>query len=272
MLDQLVLQSTSPVTLNVTEVDPDEMLVVQSISGLTSGGVSQYMGDFASEGSYYQGRRAKNLNPVITLKLNPDYAGDVSIAKIRDILYRMFYDPIVDSDGLPCVIKDDEFPDRYFIGYTEDINTTQFSKEQTAMVSMTTTEAYLKSSAETSAADAVGWISTPIAYDGSADTGIEFTINVKVATATIFIDLNGKVMRLNSPTTYAVNDLIVVNTNKRSRKITLNGVDVMAHLASTSVWLTLDRAANTLKTYGGAGGDGKTAIMNYKFRSSWWGV
>lgn len=272
MLDQLVLQTTNPLTLNITAVDPDEILVVKSISGLTSGGVTPYTGDFAREGGYYQGRRAKNLTPTITLKLNPDYKNEISVSAIREILYRTFYDPQLESDAIPILLKDDELADRILYGYTEDINTEQFSKEQTAMVSMVCTDPYLKSAAETSAADAAGWLSLPIAYDGSAATGMEMTIKVKTATNTVTVNLNGKILQLVVPGTYAVNDIIVINTTGGSRKITLNGVDVMAHMTAPSVWLQLDRSANLIKTSGAVDGDGKAALMSYKFRSSWWGI
>lgn len=272
MLDQVVLQTSNPMTLNVTAVDPDEILVVQSISGLTSNGANLYTGELAREGGYYQGRRAKNLTPTIKLKLNPDYANDISVTQIRQLLYGMFYDPTPDSDGVQVLLKDSELPDMYFIGYTENINTEQFVKEQTAMVSMVCLEAYLYAPAETTQADAVGWTSLAIDYEGGAAAGLEMTVKIKTATNTVIVDLNGRKLTLTRAANYAVNDILVINTVQGSRKITLNGVDIMAQLTSDSIWLQLDRPANLIKTSGAVAGDGKAALMSYKYRGKWWGI
>lgn len=270
MLETVVVESVVPLTFNITDVDPNEMLVVKSISGLTSAKVGLFTGDFATEGSYYQGRRGEKLTPVITLKMNPDYANDVEVSDIRELLYRTFYNPQPGSDGVKVLLKDDRKPDRYFVGYTEDINTDQFSRDTSVQIAMQCMDSYLFSNVATVALEPSGWTSTPIPYDGSARTGLEVTMKVNTATSVLTLDLNGNKMVLNR--NFAVNDVVKINTRKGERAITVGGVDIMAALTPTSPWIQLDRPDNTIKAYGSAVGDGKVVITGYNFRSQWWGI
>lgn len=270
MLDTVVVESVNPMTLHITDVDPNEMFVLKSISGLTSAKVGLFTGDFAGEGSYYQGRRGEKLTPVIKLKLNPDYEQDIEVSDLREILYRTFYEPQPGSDGVKVVLKDDRKPDRYFVGYTEDIDTDQFSQTQDVQISMVCMDAYLFSDLATSASDAVGWTSLPVAYDGSTRTGLEMIFKVNVATSSMTIDINGSKMTLDRD--FLVGDIITINTQKGERSIRVGMEDIMASLAPTSVWLQLDRPDNTIKAYGTAESDGKVVMTSYDFRSRWWGV
>lgn len=270
MLETVIVQSVNPLTLHVADVDPSEMFIVKNISGLTSAKVGLYTGDYASEGSYYQGRRAEKLNPVITLKLNPDYANDVEVSDLRETLYRTFYEPQPGSDGVKVLLQDDRKPDRYFTGYTEDIDTDQFSQSRDVQISMVCMDGYLFSDALSQAADAVGWSSLPVAYDGSARAGIEAAFKVNTATSVMTFDINGNKMILNRA--FTVGQTIGICTRQGNRYIQVNGVDAMASLDPTSKWVQLDRPANTVKAYGGVSGDGKVVMTAYNFRSRWWGI
>jgi hypothetical protein len=270
MLDTVVVESANPLTLHITDVDPSEMLVVKSISGLTSAKVGLFTGDYAGEGSYYQGRRGERLTPVITLKMNPDYANDVEVSDIREILYRAFYEPQPDSDGVKVVLKDDRKPDRYFIGYTEDINTDQFSQSREVQISMVCMESHLASYSETAGSDAVGWNTLPVVYDGSARTGLAMTLKVGSDTDVLTVELNGKKMTLNR--SFLAGQTVTINTKKGQRAIQVNGADIMAALTPTSVWHQLDRPNNLFKIYGSVEGDAGAVMTAYNFRSMWWGI
>lgn len=270
MLETVIVESVNPLTLHISDVDPSEMLVVKSISGLTSAKVGLYTGDYAGEGSYYQGRRGEKLNPIINLKMNPDYVNDFEVSDIRELLYRTFYEPQPDSDGVLVRLQDDRKPDRYFVGYTEDINTDQFSKDTSVQISMVCMDAYLFSYDETTASDAVGWSSVPVAYDGSARAGIQAEFKVNTATSVMTFDINGNKMILDYA--FVVGDIITIDTRKGMRSIQVDGVDIMAALNPASKWLVLDRPANTIKAYGAVDGDGKVVMTEYTFRSLWWGV
>lgn len=270
MLETVIVQSANPLTLHVTDVDPSEMFIVKNISGLTSAKVGLFTGDYATEGSYYQGRRAEKLTPVITLKMNPDYPNNIEVSDLRETLYRVFYEPQPGTDGVKILLQDDRKPDRYFVGYTEDINTDQFSQDRTVQISMVCMDAYLFSDAATAGADAVGWGSLPVAYDGSAKTGILATFKVNTATSVMTFDINGNKMILNRA--FTVGQIITINTIKGQRSIKVGATDIMAALDSSSKWIGLDRAANTIKAYGSVSGDGKVVMTSYNFRSQWWGI
>lgn len=276
MLQQIVVQNTPPMTFDIDSVDPSETLIVKNISGLLASDVTLFTGDFAGEGGYYQGRRSGKRNPVITFKLNPDYAADIDISDIRDTLYRQFYQPngsFGSKGGVKILLKDDRRPDRYFIGYVEKYAGELFSKEQEAQISMLCMEPYLLSETESFFFDAVGWVSTAFTYDGTAETGLDVAIKIKTATNVVVLDLNGDKMTINKPSgTFAVGDTISINTNDGTRYVRHNGVDVMAMLTTNSVWLKVEKPDNIIKTHGSVVGDGKTAIETYQFRSAWWGI
>lgn len=270
MLDSVIVDGDDPLTLNVTGATPNEMLTLKNISGLTSAKVSLYTGDFASEGSYYQGRRGEKLTPVITLKMNPNYKDDVEVSDIREMLYRAFYEPYEDSDGVFIRLVDDRKPERYFVGYVEDINTDQFSQSRDVQISMQAMTSYLLSSESTSGFDIVGWSSIPVDYDGSAKCGLQMEIKINTNTSVVTIDINGQKMILNRA--FTVGQVINIDTRLGSRAIVLGSTDIMAALDPTSVWLRLTRPTNTIKVYGSVEADGKAVMTEYQFRSQWWGI
>jgi phage-related protein len=272
MLQQVVLQTAVPMTLDIDSVDPDSIIVIESISGLDPADVTLFTGEFARDGGYYQGRRSASRNPVFNLKLNPNYADDIEVSDIREMLYDMFLEPS-DTDELQVVLKDDRKPDRYFIGVTEKLPADIFTRESKAQVSMLCVDPFLKSVDVTTASDVVGWVSVPVTYEGSAKTGIEMTFEVKTATNTMNVDINGVKMTLVKPTgNFAVGDEIVINTVIGSRKITHEAVDVMAYLTAGSRWPLLRKGVNTIKSYGSVEADGKVVMVEYTYRAAWWGI
>lgn len=271
MLQKVVLETSTPMTLDIESVDPDEILILESISGLDPAKVTLFTGAYAGNGGYYQGRRINQRNPVFNFRINPDYVNDVDASQIRAMLYKMFYDPQADTDGVQVRLVDDKEEDRYFICYTEDFQADIFAQKPKAQVSTLCVDPMIKSVNAVTASDAAGLVSVPIAYDGTSDTGIELTIKVKTATATIHIVNGTQTMTLTQATNFAVNDIIYINTNDNARRITKNGTDIMALLQGTT-WITLTQATTTLKVDGGATGDGKVGITQYTYRANWWGI
>lgn len=271
MLQQVVLQTTPPTTLNIDAVDPDEIIIVKSISGLDPADLTLFTGEFARSGGYYQGRRLAQRNPVFNLKLNPDYPNDVEVSDLREMLYSWFLEPSASSDGLQVILKDDRKPDRYFVGYTEKIPSDIFSDKPTAQVSMICVEPMLLSVTATAGALAAGWTSKIQAYAGSAKTGLSMTLLVKTATPQVIVDLDGVTMTLTKA--FAVNDVITINTVEGSRSIRQNGSDIMATLSSTSKWVKLRKGnPNLLRIHGGVVNDGKVVMTSYTYQEAWWGI
>jgi hypothetical protein len=272
MLTQVVLQTANPMTFEIAEADPDEIIILQSISGLSPADVTLFTGDFAKNGGYYQGRRVGQRNPVFNLKMNPDYANDIEVSDIREMLYRQFLEPQPNSDGVQVLLVDDRKPDRYFIGFTEKFPADIFEATTKAQISMLCVDPMLKSAAETTASNPGGWVSVPFTYEGSADTGVELNLKVTSVTNQVTVENNGNIMTLIKPSNFAVNDLIYINTKQGERQVTLNGADYMGLLQAGSTWITLNQSANTFKVYGTAVSDGKVVALDYTYRAEWWGI
>lgn len=206
---------------------------------------------------------------MFTFKLNPNYELDIDVADVRQTLYRQFYEPQSLTDGLQVTLKDSKLPDMFFTCYVEKWQGEIFSDNTDAQLPTVCVDPFFRSVAETSASNATGWVSTPVVYDGTADTGFQVTLLVKTATTQLVLDLNGQKMTIVTP--LAVNDVIVINTLEGERAITKNGVSILGAYTAPG-WLTFTQKNNTLKSYGTVDGDGKVVITNYKFRSAWWGV
>lgn len=282
MLTKVIAQTSTPVEFNVTNVDPEEILILKSISGLTQAGATLYTGEFAGEGGYYQGRRAKQRFPVLNFKLNPNYKDKIDSEDIRDILYRTFMEPQGNSDGVQMGVFTTKKPELYFVGYTEDIDAGLFDKELGATVSMSCTDAYLRSAVQKTVRNSGGWLSVPVIYDGTADTGFQVAIKVVVDTPELTLENNGIPMRLVY--SFQKDDIVVISTTQGARSIRIDpvedseggvdldsGTDIMAALQGSN-WLKLNSVTNVLRVYGLTPGDGKVLATSYRYRSAWWGI
>lgn len=274
MLTQVILETSDPMTFNIDAVDPDEILILKSISGLTPGDVDLFTGEYARNGGYYQGRRVGKRNPVFNFKLNENYVDDISVSDIRELLYRQFYEPQSDVDGLQVRLVDDKKPDRFFIGYAEKWDGDIFSRDTSASISTICVQPLLQSVEQTELippnADVSGWLTVPVHYDGSADCGFQVDLRVISPTSVVTVENNGQTMVIEG--SFIPDDVIGINTVEGSRRIRLNGVDIMAGLTSDSEWLTLKSSSNLLRVYGSAPGDGRVVNFSTTYISTWWGV
>ena len=270
MLTEIILQTSNPMTFKLDDVNPDDLVLLKSISGLLPSDVTLFRGDFARSGGYYQGRRVGDRNPVFTLGLNPSYADDISVSDVREMLYRQFYEPGSDTDGVQVLVRDDRRPDRYFIAYTDKWTGDLFSKDTSAQISMICVDPFLYSVEEETASSDTGWVSLSVPYDGSADTGIELKLNVASSTPKIRVMLDAQEFVLER--SFSIEDTVEINTVPGQRKITCNGVNIMASLTASSKWLNLSKPTQTLTVDGGIDSDGKVSLTEYRYRSAWWGV
>lgn len=270
MLTEAIIQTLIPTSLKIDGVSQDEILILESISGLSDVKVNLFTGEFAREGGYYQGRRAEPRNPVFNFRLQPNYNLGIMANDIREMIFRMFMEPFPGSDAVKILLKDDKLPDRYVLAYTESIKAEMFTKEMTAQCSLMTVDAYLRSDEETSGENALGWFSLPVPYLGSADTGLRMTVRVERFTPTIYIANGDDFFVLEG--SFNRGDIIEISTIQGERAILLNGEDNMALLTPASRWLTLNENSNTIKVFGNEVGDGKALLIAYSYRAAWWGI
>ena len=274
MLTEAIIQTSTPTSLKIEGADQDDLLILESISNLSRVQNSLYLGEFAREGGYYQGRRRNQLNPVFNFRLQPDWANDVMASDIREMLYDMFLEPSGDSDMVEIHLVDDRKPTRLVTGYTETIESEIFAKELRAQVSLLTTDNYLRSVDETSLTEpgGNGWFNVPIAYAGSAETGLGFTLKVLANTPIITIEADRETIVLDGP--WTLGNQIYVNTQEGFRTIQMvpSGVEDLGAMTGPSRWITLRKGANVIDVYGSAPGDGKVSVLDYTYRDAWWGV
>ena len=270
MLQTVILETENPMSLSIGDADPDELLTIKNISGLTAEGVTLFTGDFSKEGGYYQGRRSGRRNPVITFRLNPDYATDTDVSDIRDLLYMSFLEPALESDGVQIRFVDSHRPDRYLIGYTETMPTEVFAKSPELQVSMICVDPYLKSvDAVTEVAVGEGWLTLPLTYEGSAKTGMVFQVTILADMDYVYIENNGNIMTMYGP--FLTGDVLDINSILRERYIEWNGIRKIAVLQAGSTWLELRRGENNIAITGD-GGSMLASINEYTYRAAWWGI
>lgn len=282
MLEHAVLNTyQGPVTFDILDVDPNEILVVKSISGLDAPKITLFTGDYAGNGGYYQGRRFDQRNPVFTFKINPQYSygdplvGDLSVSQVRRMLYNWFLNPTPGMNQLRVTLETDQLPDLYFDGSVESIDTDLWEREQTAMVSMLALDPFLKSVAADTWSGSVNSINVP--YVGDVATGIEATFTMGPNTYLNFrmsgTDRPTQLMTLHHPTSeFNPGDQVYINTIEGQRAIKLNGVDKMSML-DTDVWPELEQGNNFLEVWGDSPSFTLNSKLNaYSFRCSWWGI
>lgn len=270
MLTEAVLQTSTPTSFKINDVDQDELFILESISGLSSVKNNLLLGEFAREGGYYMGRRRGQLNPVFNFRLQPNFALDIEASDLREMLYRMFLEPQRNTDQVQVLLKDDRKPDRYFIGYTETFEAEIFAKEMKAQVGLLTTDHYLYSVEEISEVNGAGWFSRPITYVGSADTGFQMTVKVLAVTETVAIVNETDFIVLEGG--FLPDDEIIINTLAGSRAVTVNGEDRMVAMTGVSQWIQLKEQSNNIAVFGSSPGDGAAALTAYSYRGAWWGV
>lgn len=259
-----------PRTFTLGGVDPDDTIILKSISGLTPSDVTLFTGDFAGNGGYYQGRRVPGRNPVFTFKLNPDFNATTgrSVSSLRRELYDMFYEPTYYDEGLDVDIFDDEIGQVSMKIFADKTQADMFSQDTSVQISTQCMDPFLMGP-QVSAFP--GAISVPITYNATAPSGFDSIGLSAGSNGTQFtVDILGKVMHWVGA--IASGDFFSIGTQEGNLFLKKNGVDALGGLSATSDWLTLAKGGGTLRTYGDAVGDGKMSIASYTYTPKYWGL
>lgn len=276
MLTQIDVNSENAFFVPIQGATPKDSLLVRKITGLNPPDTNLFIGDFARDGGFYQGRRVGNRNVVITMDLNPNPALDETVSGLREMLYKAFMDPLVDADSLQLNLHDDQGRVRYVLGYVEKFDGEVFDIETAVQISMICPDPYIRDSQDTVLTNASGWTTVPFVYGGTAETGFVVIIAINSPTPTLTIDNNGKQMVINR--SFVSGDVVTVNTTAGSRAITLapSGggahVSLLANLTAASRWLELHSQSNTFKVYGTTTTNLPATITSLTFRQAYWGV
>jgi Phage tail protein len=239
VLTQIKLDNDAQVNLPILGVTPKNSLLIQKVTGLNPPDRSLFIGDYSQDGGIYQGRRVGSRNIVFTINLNPNPALGETVSSLRESLYKAFIDPQVDGDYLKVVLHDEAGNERYLVGYCEKFESEIFDVETMCQISMICPDPYIRDNTDTIHIQPTGWTSFPYVYQGSAETGFIVRIYVTTQTNKITLNNNDKVMKLEAPSNYGVGDIIIINTIRGQRSITLTTTSSMP---TTPTEFTLDVA------------------------------
>lgn len=302
MLSRVVVQSENPLYLELENARPDDSIIVDKIDGLDPPDIDLFLGDYARDGGYYNGRRVAKRNPVFYLTINPKHSENETVSDIRERLYRAFIDPRAAGDDVRIDLFDDVKPPRYISGYSEKIESPIFAKETELTVSMVCPNPYIYNVDETIVNS--NGPTVPFEYAGSAETGFEilgqFTgaTNIMNLTKSVFGSVfNSQALSLTYPPGFLSGDVIYINTRRGERAVrmyrgatitNLNAptmTDVISDgteynllyaLSPTSEWLDLHRPpATSTNPNSQLRLQAVTANLNIKqirSRGAWWGI
>lgn len=260
--------------LPILGVTPKESLLIRKVTGLNPPDPTLFIGEYARDGGFYQGRRVGARNVVLTMDLNPNPAFGETIRGLREILYKTFMDPQVDADYIRLVLHDDDSQQRYLVGYAEKFETEIFDVETMAQVSIICPDPYIRDQVETVLEHATGWISVPFTYTGTAETGFEVDLIITADTPTVTFSNNNRTMVINYA--FVAGDIIRINTKRGERDITLDRSGVItpliAKLNTQSRWLELHSQNNAMKVYGATETDFVAVVKKLVYTATYWGV
>lgn len=261
--------------LPILGVTPKESLLVRKVTGLNPADIDLFIGDYARDGGTYQGRRVGNRNVVFTMDLNPNPALGETISGLRDLLYKIFVDPLVDADYVKIILNSDDGRQRYIYGYTEKFETEIFDIETMVQISMLCPDPYIRDFEEVILTNATGtWVSVPFTYGGTAETGFYTQINISADTPTLTLKNNNKTMVFNYP--FLAGDIVYIDTNRGQRSATVvrgsTTTPLLSYMTSTSPWLELHSQANTMTVYGALPANLIAGVKTLRYRAAYWGV
>lgn len=272
-IDEFLEEGALP--LRILGVTPKDSLLVRKVTGLNPSSVDLFIGDYSRDGGSYQGRRVGDRNVVLTIDLNPNPALGETISGLRELLYKVFLDPLVDADHVELVLRSDDGRVRNLYGYTEKIETEVFDIETMVQISMICPDPYIRDVDETVLTNPIGtWITVPFTYGGSAEAGFVAEIIISADTPTLTINNNGQTMVVNH--SFMAGDTVYLNTSRGERDITYvrDGViyPLIAKLTPQSRWMELHSQSNSLNVYGASTIDLIAGVKTLAYRASYWGV
>lgn len=274
MLTRIDVNSENAFYVPILGVTPKDSIICRSVTGLLPPDRDLFIGDYSRDGGFYQGNRVGNRNVVLTFDLNPNPALGETVSGLREMLYKAFYDPLIDADYLQLGLNLDDGRELYVVGYSEKFDGDIFSDDTSAQISMLCPDPYIRDIDETVLTHPAGWTTVPFAYAGTADTGFFVKIYITAPTSKLTVDNNGKTMVIER--VFNSGDIVRLNTSPGSRSLTVEtaGVEtsIAGALTSESRWIGLHSQSNTLKVYGDAPSSIVAAVRELSFTQSYWGI
>lgn len=253
MLQRIEVVSSQGTLLNLSLEDLENGFLVEEVEGLDPVKATITSSSFAQlDGSQYQSSRREDRNVKLKISLEPEW-GTQTVRDLRKVLYSIlmpksfvtlkFY--MSDSDPL------------WISGRVESFETVLFSAEPTVDISIMCFDPdFYDPTPETLTSATVSTnIDTTIAYDGTVETGVLFTLNVNRAlTAFSIYNTTGEgLQQLDFAGTLQAGDVLRISTvagNKYAR-LTRAGVETsfLYGISPQSAWLELKPGDNKFRVY-----------------------
>lgn len=264
-------------------VSGEDELIITNISGLSPSDIEIQSGDFTGDGGYIQGTRLAKRNVVFTFSINPQYATNRSVGKIRNDLYTSLFAQggiyiYLWDDDYPGFDKDSMLPNIILNGTVDSINTEMMVKDLTAQVSVLVPYPYLKAYLPYSKYYDPTETGVTEPYEANAPSGISVRLEVMSPVNIVRLGSNNpgawdsELMTLVHPTSFATDDIIDIMTQPGERAILVNGEDKMAYLQPESPWIMAYKDPLKLFAYSSYAFDGKVNIRALSYRLRYWGI
>lgn len=261
--------------LPILGVTPKDSLLIRKVTGLNPPSRDLFIGDYARDGGIFQGSRVGDRNVVMTIDLNPNPALGETARGLRELLYKIFMDPLIDADHVELVLHDDDGNQRNLYGYTENFESEMFEVETVVQISMLCPDPYIRDVVENVLTNESGtWVTVPFTYSGTAETGFAVQIIMSANHGKLTLKNNNKTMVITHP--FLTGDVIDIVTTRGERSVTLTRgatvTSLLSKLDAESPWLELHSQANTMGVYGTLSTDLVAGIKTLRYRSSYWGL
>lgn len=259
MLTTVEVRTSQGSLLSLPLDDVSDGLVIEDIGGLDPVKATLVSSSFARlDGVQYHSSQREARNLILKLGLEPDYVID-TVRDLRNRLYTFFMPKsevslrFYDSDGLIVDIS----------GRVESFETPLFTKEPEVDISIvcfdpdfvSLTPVVLNGTSTSTSAE------TLIAYDGTVDAGIQFTLNVnRPLTEFTFYHRppDGTLRSIDFAASLIAGDVLTINTVPGSKGATLTRSNTVSSIlygiSPQSNWVSLMHGDNYIRVYAeGAG-------------------
>lgn len=254
MLYKVELRTPTGMLLELPLDDISNGFAVENIQGLDPGKATITSSPYAKKsGGRFQSSRRETRNILLLIGLEPDYVNH-TVRDLRTQLYsylmpeNQIFLRFYDSDGLTVNIE----------GRVESFEIALFSQTPAVYVSIlcfdpdfTALDSILIS--RNTVASSTEFL---VEYDGTAETGINFVLNVDRSLTEFTIYHRGPdnvTTSLDVAATMASGDVVTINTVVGSKSITLLRASVLSSLMYAmppeSEWTTLKQGDNHLRVY-----------------------
>lgn len=254
MLNQIEVRNAAGTLLTFVLDDVADGYVLQDVQGLDPVKATIISSEFANlDGVQYQTSKREARNLLVYLGLEPDYVS-TSVRGLRQNLYKWF----MPKSPVNIRLFDTEGPTVSIDGRIESCESPLFVKDPQAVISVFCPDSdFVELTSESGSGNTVSDTTEfLITYDGTVETGIEFTLNLNRTESDFIIyhrqpDNQIKTLEFNASLLNL--DTLVINTNVGQKSITLTRSGVESSLLygrePKSDWFELQPGDNYFRWY-----------------------